>query len=97
PHMKNPAQLASSEPAPIEAYVPAASDTSLKFSVLREHMLAPYRLRPDRRLAGVADSTVTARYVGDRWHIACGEQELGTVPELPDFPDMLELSTECAR
>ena len=108
PHSKNPSRLVSSEsPAPIDAYTPVANDTSLQFSTLREHMYAPYRLRPDRRfvlaigdirrLASVPDSAVTTKFRGGRWRVACGEQELGTMTELPDFPDMLELLTECAR
>ena len=108
PHFRNQARLTSTESAPpIEAYTPVANDTSLKFSVLREHMFAPYRLRPDRRcllaitqirrLAGVPDSAIVAQYAGDRWHVTCGNQELGTLSELPDFPEMIDLLTECAR
>ena len=41
--------VSATEPEANEAPTPFPSDTSLKFEVLRERVLTPYRLRPDRR------------------------------------------------
>ena len=90
-----------------EPPVPFSADSSIRFEVMRERALTPYRLRPDRRLAlavneirrlaGVRDSAVTATFAAGRWTFRCGTQELGKLSELPDFDDMLALLTEVAR
>jgi hypothetical protein len=98
----------ATEPAPqVDAVTPFPADSNLKFSVLRERVLAPYRLRPDRRvllavaeirrLAGLPDSAVTAQFASGRWTLRCGSQEVGKLSELPDFPEMFDLVTEWAR
>ena len=85
----------------------APADTSLKFEVLRERVLTPYRLPLERRLllavtevrrlAGAPDSAVAAHFAAGRWVLRCGTQDVGTLSELPDFPEMLDLLTEWAR
>lgn len=90
-----------------EPPTPFSSDSSLKFEVMRERALTPYRLRPDRRvllavteirrLAGSRDSAVTAQFAGGRWTVRCGTREIGRLSELPDFPEMLDMITEVAR
>ena len=90
-----------------EPPTPFSSDSSLKFEVMRERALTPYRLRPDRRvllavteirrLAGSRDSAVTAQFAGGRWIVRCGTREIGRLSELPDFPEMLDMITEVAR
>jgi len=82
-------------------------DSNLKFEVLRDRVLNPYRLRPDRRvvlaiaeirrLAGVPDSAVTVQFAGGDWTLRCGFTEVGTLSEVPDFVEMLDLATEWAR
>src|SRR5262245_4114629 len=82
-------------------------ESGLDLSALREQVLAPYRLRPDRRLtlavaeirhlAGVPDSAVTLQFASGQWTVRCGSQEVGKISELSDFPEMLELLTEWAR
>jgi hypothetical protein len=69
---------------------------------MREAVLDAYRLRPDRRLLlAVAQvhqfitsqkaSEALAEFSQSQWHISCDGQQVGTLPELPDFPDMLAL------
>src|SRR5688572_7291573 len=60
-----------------EPVTPLRADSSLRFEVLHERVMTPYRLRPDRRLllavaeirrlAGAPDSTVTAQFAGGQW------------------------------
>src|SRR5438309_1709506 len=103
------AQVTSaSAPAPeIRAFHPLSRDSSLRLDALRERVLAPYRLRPDRRLllaiaeirrlAGASDSAVTAEFGAGRWRLFCGTQSVGELSELPDFQESLELLAEWAR
>jgi tetratricopeptide (TPR) repeat protein len=97
----------SEPPGATEVFTPLPRDSGVTFQVLRERVLAPYRLRPDRRLrlavaeirrlTGAADSAVTAQFTAGQWTVVCGSQEVGKLSELPDFSEMLELLTEWAR
>src|SRR5258706_3537672 len=98
----------TSEPAQSTApFTSPPRDSTLKFEILRERMLSPYRLRPDRRLllaltqirrlAGAPDSALTVQFAAGRWTVLCGLEEVGKLSELPDFPEMLDLLTEWAR
>ena len=90
-----------------ERPTPFSADSNLKFEVMRDRALTPYRLRPDRRLllavteirrlAGARDSAITVQYAASHWSVRCGSQEIGRLSELPDFPEMLDLITEVAR
>jgi hypothetical protein len=108
PRMGEARRTSVTEPEPeIDLVTPFPADSGLKLSVLRERVLTPYRLRPDRRwllavseigrLAGAPDSAVTAEFAAGRWTLRCGSQELGRISERPDFPEVLELLTEWAR
>ena len=68
---------------------------------------ARYRLSPDARvllavedvrrlLTGVADERATASFAGGRWRVLCGGTEVGTLPEWPDFPDLVALLSRWA-
>src|SRR5262249_51149626 len=50
-----------------------------------------------RRLAGAPDSIVSARFESGRWVVACGTQTVGTLSEMPDFPELLSVLTDWAR
>lgn len=98
----------SSAPAlDTETFTPLPRDSAQQFGYVREQALAPYRLRPDhrlalavaevRRLAGAPDSAVTTTFAAGRWTLRSGGEEVGKLSELPDFPEMLDLLTEWAR
>jgi hypothetical protein len=86
---------------------PSPADSNLTLAVVRERALRPYRLRPDarfmlairevRRLTGVPDSIVTSQFTGGRWTVRCGSQEVGSLSELPEFEELLEVLTDWAR
>src|SRR6185503_12136116 len=99
--------VAAQAPTPSAAFSPFQGDSSLTLPALRERAMAAYRLRPDarwlravaevRRLAGAPDSAVSARFDAGRWVVSCGTQEVGSLSELPDFPELLDVLTDWAR
>src|SRR6266545_7154112 len=70
----------------------------------REQIYASYRLGPDRRcLRAVAEinrmltsaelAVAEAEFDRGQWRVRYRAQEVGTLPEFPDFPDLLRLLT----
>jgi len=108
-HSSRPVARRVSAAAPESVATPIAipADSGLTFQVLRDRALAPYRLRPDRRwilavtetrrLAGVPDSALTIQFASGRWTVRCGSQPVGSLSDLPDFPEMLDVLTDWAR
>ncbi len=84
-----------------------APDASVTAAVLRPGLPEPeesFRLPPDRRfmlavgdlhhlLSGAPEGAADARFEGGRWHITHGGIEVGTLPEVPDYPDLMALLT----
>jgi hypothetical protein len=99
--------VSATAPEPVATPIAFPVDSNLKFEVLRDRVLTPYRLRPDRRmvlaiaeirrLARVPDSTVSVQFATGGWSVRCGSRELGKLSELPDFAEMLDMLTEWAR
>lgn len=65
---------------------------------MREAMQEAYRLRPDRRCLGAlslvvgwlepgTSPAVSATFVDGVWRLRAGDQDLGRLPEFPDFDD----------
>jgi hypothetical protein len=94
-------------PVATDAYSPFHGDTSFTLDALRERAFTAYRLGPDarflgaigaaRRLAGLPDSAVTARFAAGRWTVTCGSQTVGSFSELPDFNELMPILTDWAR
>jgi tetratricopeptide (TPR) repeat protein len=94
-------------PVATDAYSPFHGDTSFTLDALRDRALTAYRLGPDtrflgaiaeaRRLAGLPDSAVTARFSAGRWTVTCGSQTVGSFSELPDFAELMPILTDWAR
>lgn len=96
-------------PAPVKR---ARLKTSLAIPATdqRAALRDAYRLGPDRRfllafeeirrLAGTPASPAPparAVFAADRWTLRLDDKEVGTLPELPDFPDYLALLVDYAR
>src|SRR5262245_44776846 len=98
--------VTATAPESIATPIAIPVDSGLTFQALRDRALAPYRLRPDRRwilaiteirrIAGVPDSVLTVQFSG-KWTLRCGSQEVGSLPEQPDLPEMLDVLTDWAR
>src|ERR1044072_5733346 len=76
-------------------------------AALRDRLLRPYRLNPDRRfllaltavdrMAGVTDSIAAgAEFRDGQWGIACNGREVGSLSELPDFAELDSVLTAWA-
>lgn len=74
----------------------------------RAAMAAALRLRPDQRFLRAAEAiaeltfpgkapAAEARFEAGKWKLALGEEALGEVPELPDYPDLMEPLVALAR
>ena len=77
----------------------------------REQLRSAYRLHPDARfllalgevdrLAGALPApegkAASAEFVGGRWILRFGDGSTGSVPELPDFPDLFALLVAHAK
>jgi hypothetical protein len=78
---------AEPSPLPLDPYVRRAA------------MADALRLRPDRRfllasnqiqqLTGGSPVAAVARFEGGKWKLTAGAEQLGEVPELPDYPDLM--------
>ena len=85
-------------------------DISVPIAVLRPAGPEPeesFRLAPDRRLliavgdlhqllGGSPGGAADARFDGERWHITHDGIEVGTLPEVPDYPDLAGLLKDWA-
>ena len=99
--------VAATAPESVATPIAIPVDSGLTFQALRDRAIAPYRLRPDRRwilaiteirrLAGVRDSALSIQFAAGRWTLRCGSQEVGSLAEQPDLPEMLDVLTEWAR
>jgi hypothetical protein len=74
---------------------------------MREALQAAYRLSPDNRAAQAITQIdkilnspnhckVNNRFSAGHWLVHCGKQQIGTLPEFPDFSDFMQLLTAYA-
>jgi tetratricopeptide (TPR) repeat protein len=75
---------------------------------MRAALTETYRLRPDRRflmavatihhlLTGWPRETAAVEFREEKWHVRYANAEVGALPVLPDFPDLMAVLSDWAR
>src|SRR5262249_6380052 len=96
---------------PVKKFVPPEPKTHLsgvEREKWREKLVEIYRLKPDHRfliavgdlhsvLSGEPAKEASATFESGSWSIRYDQQTIGTLPELPDFPDYFNLLVGWAK
>lgn len=102
----SPSTSSESEARPLA--VTSTLPSAINRAEIGKVLHAPYRLKVDSRFlraieevyrltTGNSEESVQATFREDKWFIRYGKNEVGAVPERPDFSDILPLLTEWAR
>ncbi len=94
-------------PVPLDG-LPAPEVLSVPPESMRAALTGTYRLRPDRRfllavatihhlLTGWPRETATVEFRDDKWQVRYANAEVGALPALPDFPDLMAVLSDWAR